>query len=399
MKIALISQEYPPETARGGIGSQTFTKANGLTSLGHEVYVITRSVDQNRYEKLIDNIHVISIPGMENDFYDMTEPVHWLTHSMGVAVELESLHKKVKFDIFDFPEWAAEAYVHLLNRRPWNKIPCVIQLHGPLVMFAHTMDWPDINSTFYQVGTHMESTCVQLVDAVYSSSKCSSNWIHKHYHPTSIDIPVIHTGVDIHKYAPLVNNKNEHPTILFAGRIVKNKGVEELIQAACNLVSDFPDLELRIIGGGKTEYIDQIKLLANQRGIKKLLTFTGYQDKDALIEQMSKAHVFAAPSHYEGGPGFVYLEAMSCGLPVIGCSGSGIDEIIQHEINGMLVAPKNVDELTKTLNKLLSDRDFSKQLSKNAREYILREADSQLCIKKLEKFYLKVIASSQDNSD
>ena len=49
MKVALVSQEYPPETARGGIGSQTFTKAKGLSSLGHEIFVISRSTDAYRH--------------------------------------------------------------------------------------------------------------------------------------------------------------------------------------------------------------------------------------------------------------------------------------------------------------------------------------------------------------
>ena len=51
MIIVLVSQEYPPETARGGIGSQTYVKAHGLAGFGHEVYVISRSTDDKRHEK------------------------------------------------------------------------------------------------------------------------------------------------------------------------------------------------------------------------------------------------------------------------------------------------------------------------------------------------------------
>src|SRR5687767_857488 len=99
LKIALVSQEYPPETARGGIGSQTFTKAHGLAELGHQVFVISRSVDLTRYEETTGRVTVIRIPGMEEQLPDMTETIQWLTHSVLVAAEVEALHARVQLDI------------------------------------------------------------------------------------------------------------------------------------------------------------------------------------------------------------------------------------------------------------------------------------------------------------
>ncbi|MDQ3842595.1 MAG: glycosyltransferase, partial [Bacteroidota bacterium] len=116
MKIALVSQEYPPETAQGGIGSQTYAKAQGLSRLGHQVFVIARSVDGERRENRDGNICVIRIPDMEDRFSEMSDIVYWITRSVVVAAEIEALHKRIGLDIIDFPEWAAEAYVYLLNR-------------------------------------------------------------------------------------------------------------------------------------------------------------------------------------------------------------------------------------------------------------------------------------------
>ena len=123
----------------------------------------------------------------------------------------------------------------------------------------------------------------------------------------------------------------------------------------------------------------------------EMVEFTGFMNKEELPAVLSRATVFAAPSYYEGGPGFVYLEAMACGIPVIGCSGSGIDEIIEHEVTGMLVPPKNIEALTEALRRILKDIDFSKQMGKNARNFILRESDSDHCLKKLEEYYYSVI--------
>ena len=393
MNILLVSQEYPPETARGGIGSQTLAKAKGLAALGHKIFVISRSIDARRYEQTTGHICVIRIPGMDSILPDMTDTVQWITHSVAVAAEIAALQQRVNIDLIDFPEWAAEGYVYLLNRTEWNNVPVVIHLHGPLVMFAHAMNWPDIESTFYRYGTQMEAACVQLADAVYSSSACSARWIQKHYDPLRMNIPTIHTGVDTQIFVLNKVNKNEHPTIVFAGKFVQNKGVEELVEAASRLVNDFPTLRLRMIGRGEENIVDQLRNRARQLGASELLEFPGYMDQVALVQEFSQAHIFAAPSYYEGGPGFVYLEAMACGLPVVGCSGSGVDEVVTSGKNGFLVPPKDVNALHEALRKLLSDSKMMSEMGDSARQYVVQEADSSICIKRLESFYSSVVDS------
>jgi glycosyltransferase involved in cell wall biosynthesis len=400
MKIALVSQEYPPETARGGIGTQTYVKAQGLAALGHEVFVISRSVDGDRHQQRDGNIFVIRIPGMEDKLSEMTEPVQWITHSVVVAQELDALQKRSGLDLIDFPEWAAEGYVYLLNRTAWNNVAVVIQLHGPLVMFANTMGWPEMDSEFYRTGTAMEATCVRLADSVYSSSECSAEWIRSHYHAQIGDIPIIHLGIDTNKFIPQPHLKGERPVIVFVGKIVPNKGVEELVDACAELVKIFPHLQLRLIGGGDASYLDKLRHKARLPDGTSFLEFKGYIHKEDLPDELAKATVFAAPSWYEGGPGFVYLEAMACGLPVVACSGSGIDEIVTNEVNGLLVPPKNWQALKEALAKILSNKTMAENMGANARNFVLQESDSRDCLKKLELFYKAVIKShAQKNSN
>jgi glycosyltransferase involved in cell wall biosynthesis len=395
LKIALVSQEYPPETARGGIGSQTYAKAKGLSIRGHNVFVISRSIDQNRHEIQEGNITVIRIPGLENMLPLMTPVVEWLTHSMVVATELEKLHETESLDIVDFPEWGAEAYTYLLNRNEWTKVPTVIQLHGPLVMLAHTIGWPKIDSDFYRLGSEMEAECVRLADAVYSSSQCSTQWIRKHYDRQRKDMPTIHLGVDTAAFAPQAVFKNSNPTIIFIGKVVANKGINELVEAAINLRADFPLLKLRIIGGGEEKFFDSLKRRAQHAGCNELLDFAGYKQKEELPVELSKAHIFAMPSYYEGGPGFSYLEAMSCGLPVIGCEGSGVEEIVTSGVNGLLVPPRNTEALEDAIRTILRDENLMNNMSRAAREFALTFADRDKCLDTLESFYLSVVKQDE----
>jgi hypothetical protein len=86
-----------------------------------------------------------------------TEAADWLTYSAEVARAVAALHTKSPLDVVDFPEWGAEGYIHLLNRTEWNHIPTVIHLHGPLVMFAHTMRWPEMTSELYPCGQKIKT--------------------------------------------------------------------------------------------------------------------------------------------------------------------------------------------------------------------------------------------------
>lgn len=395
MKVALVSQEYPPETARGGISSQTYTKAHGLAALGHQVFVISRSITREKCVSVSGGVKVIRIPGFEKQLPEMTEAVQWLSHSLLVAAEIEALHTEVNLDIIDFPEWAAEGYAYLLNCRPWKKVPVVIQLHGPLVMLAHTINWPDMHSAFYKVGSEMEATCIQLANAIYSSSECSAQWIRKYYKPAIKHIPVIHMGIDTSSFLKQSSKKNTRLTIAFAGKLVQNKGVEELVKAVIILSKEFAGLQLKLMGKGDEKFIAKLKEIISEANASHLFEFAGFVDKTALGNELCKAHLFAAPSYYEGGPGFVYLEAMACGLPVVACSGSGVEEIIEDGFNGYLVPPQDVLALTTALRKLLSDPNKMENMGKNARAYVVREADTKYCVQQLEAFYYSVLQKSK----
>jgi glycosyltransferase involved in cell wall biosynthesis len=389
VRIALVSQEYPPETAKGGIGSQTFTKAHGLAARGHEVHVISRTLAEPR-EYSENGVRVTRIAGAESRLPLYTEIADWLTYSAEVAAAIERIHKATPLDIVDFPEWACEGYVYLLNRTEWNNIPVAIHLHGPLVMLGQTIGWPETTSEFYRTGTAMEKTILHLADAVFSSSRCSAEWCAKEYGLRLEEIPVIHTGVDTNFFTP-APDKSSRPTVVFAGKLARNKGVHDLVEACARLLREFPALRLRLIGRGEARVVDELYAIASQWNAPSLLEFAGFVDRSALPGELSAAHVFAAPSKYEGGPGFVYLEAMACGIPVLACEGSGAAEIIAQGENGLLVPPDDIDALAGAIRSLLADQQMRQKMSAAAREFVLAHADSKACLDRLEGFYESVV--------
>jgi len=394
VKIALVSQEYPPETAKGGIGTQTYLKAHGLAQLGHSVLVISRSTDSDRHEQSDGPVDVIRLPPTPMAVY--TEAADWLTHSHAVAVELTHQSSSRGLELVDFPEWGCEGYLHLVNQTRWNRIASVVHLHGPLVMLAQTLGWPEPNSLFYRIGSHMEQTCLQLADGIFSSSDCSADWCTRCYGLEREKIPRLHSGIDTTHFSPRDVPRAHRPTIVFVGKIVRNKGVELLLDAAGRLTAEYPELQLRVLGGGEKETIKRLREQASQRGVRGLLDLPGYIDHEALPTELSQAHLFAAPSQYEGGPGFVYLEAMACGLPVIACRGSGAAEAVTEGETGFLVPPNDVESLTDALRKLLSNRERRQAMGEKARRFVLKEADTSRCVEKIADFYQHVISNIEN---
>ena len=394
MRIALVSQAYPP-IAGGGISTQTYAKAHGLAALGHSIHVIAHSSDSARHELWDGPVHVLRIPNIDSRLPIHTEPVRWLTYSTEIAAAVANLHAQIGLDLVDFPEYGAEGYVHLLNQTEWNHIPTVIHLHGPLVMLAHTIGWPDPDSEFYRVGTAMECTCLRLADAVFTSSRTSAAWCAQQYGLNVADAPVIHTGVDVGFFQPLAAPKAARPTVIFVGKIVHNKGVECLVDAACRVAAEFPGLHVRMLGPGDDRLVAKLLERAGAGGHPDLLEFAAFVPRMELPAHLARAHVFAAPSLYEGGPGFVYLEAMACGLPVIACTGSGAAEVVIPGENGLLAPPGDVDALAAALRQLLGDATLRTAMGERARRYVLSEADSRVCIRRLESFYASVIAAAR----
>lgn len=378
-----MSQAYPPESG-GGIATQTRAKAHGLAERGHDVLVVAHGRERRR-ESREGRVRVIRIAAPDERLPIRSEAARWMAHSVDVAAEIARLESERPLDLVEFPEWGAEGFLHLLDRRPASRPAAVIQLHGPLVMLAHTIGWPEIDSDLYRVGRFMEETCLRLADAVYSSSACSSEWCVRHY---GLDpCPVLHTGVDTRVFAPDDDGGDDRPTVVFVGKIVANKGDGDLLEACLRIAPRVPGLRLRMLGSGDPA---RFRALTDRAaGHPGLLETPGHVERDRLPAELAGADVFAAPSRYEGGPGFVYLEAMACGVPVVACSGSGVEETVDADC-GMLVPPGDIDALADALLRLLRDPDLRERLGRAGRKRALA-MDSEACVDRIEAYYESVL--------
>jgi phosphatidyl-myo-inositol dimannoside synthase len=164
-----------------------------------------------------------------------------------------------------------------------------------------------------------------------------------------------------------------HGTVVFSvGRwssAERYKGADILIRAVAQLSSNFPELQLVLAGPG--DDIDRLRSEAQDCGIAERVHFFPSISRKELAALYSCADIFALPSTGEGF-GLVFLEAMAFGKAIIGANVGGIPDVVQHECEGLLVAP-TVEAVSSALRRLLSDPALRKQLGIHGQDRVLTE--------------------------
>jgi teichuronic acid biosynthesis glycosyltransferase TuaC len=242
------------------------------------------------------------------------------------------------------------------------KIPFLVTVHGLDALSAR------------QVGGHAGEWCARVSRSVYRTARsviCVSEKVRDQVIEgagTRVNTTVLYNGVDAQKFSP-PDDEEKTPTILSVGNLIPVKGHELLLRAFAAIQSQFPGLSLEIIGEGPER--SRLQQLANEQGIVGKVNFRGRRSRREVADAMRRDTIFALPSRYEG-LGCVYLEAMSAGRPAIGCLGQGIDEVIEAGVNGCLIKPDDLQELSDTLARLLQQPEARRKMGSAARRTILQ---------------------------
>ena len=177
-------------------------------------------------------------------------------------------------------------------------------------------------------------------------------------------------------------------TFITIGRLVGDKGINELTEAFVKLNKEFPDTRLLLVGG-KEQDLDPLKpeTLAIIES-NECIAAVGPQ-KD-VRPWLLASDVFVLPSHREGFPNVV-IEAGAMGLPSIVTDINGSREIIIDGKNGIIIPPKDIDALYKVMKECMMDKRKIESLSENARPLIASRFEQSYVRKCLKDFYKEVM--------
>ncbi len=174
------------------------------------------------------------------------------------------------------------------------------------------------------------------------------------------------------------NNLNGHKILFSLGRLVRRKGFDNVILAIKKILQDQPDYDLIYLIAGKGPDEDFLKILAEKElGVNwnKYIKFIGEISEGEKWSLFSLCDVFIMISRNISGDfegfGIVYLEANLTRKAVIAGNSGGVPDAVEHNINGLLVDPSNIEEISQSILNLLNNGDYANKLGEKGRQRVL----------------------------
>ena len=372
MRVDLITREYPPEVY-GGAGVHVAELVRALRA-GSDLDVRVRAFGRERDEDGVSSYLVP--PGLTGANPALAT----------LGVDLEIAQDAAGADVVHSHTWYANAAGHLAS-----------MLHGiPHVVTAHSLEplrpWKaEQLGGGYRVSSWIESMSFAGAAAVVAVSDDMRRDILRSYpFLDESKVVVVHNGIDLERWKKVDDDElvrslgidPDRPSVVFVGRITRQKGLPYLLRAAALLP---PEVQLVLCAGAP----DTPEILAEvQAGVAALAEErTGVVWIDRLLSQhelsavLTQATTFVCPSVYEP-LGIVNLEAMACGAPVVGTATGGIPEVVDDGVTGRLVPieqlqdgtgtpvdpDKFVRDLADTLIEVVSDPDAAARMGEAGRQ-------------------------------
>jgi glycogen synthase len=216
---------------------------------------------------------------------------------------------------------------------------------------------------------------------------------------------VIHTGIDARGYLNDAAEPRPGPAgrplrLLYAGRLVADKGVDTAIQALEMLVRDqsVPPATLGVVGSGLADYESALRQQVTQAGLSNHVTFLGRVPAEEMPRLLQQFDVLLLPSRWVEPFSRMLLEGMSAGLVVVATPTGGTVEIVRDGQNGLLFAPGNAEDLAEKLARLANDPALLARLAEAGRRTVSEAFSLTKMLDEYERFLHEVVAAAPELS-
>lgn len=250
----------------------------------------------------------------------------------------------------------------------------------------------------YNLTMWAEELCLEACDRIIAVSEEDKRDITECYGIGEGRISVIPNGIDIERYRrvenPAVLEKYgvRKPYVLFLGRLSRQKGVFDVVDASSKIRKG---VRVVIVTGRADDRGVEEELARAVEGKENVLWVNRMLSVDEAVALYSSAEVFTAPSIYEPF-GLINLEAMACGRPVVSTRVGGIKDVVVDGETGLLVPPQNPEELAEALNRLLSDRVLAEEMGKMGRERVERLFSWERVAERTLELYQSLLRGTKD---
>lgn len=364
MRIAIFIKNTIYHGHYGGLETQNENLVTGLKASGQEVIVFAPSS-----ETVVPGY--VFVPGTTPGRYDRA----WWSQSLEA---FKKLHIKKPFDVVISQSAAGAA---IITQKKELNVKTVVVAHGTIWGEVKTV-WKRSRSPkdFYHLARSaafglktyfsLDRDYLNGCDQIIAVSEVVKSALEKEFGLAKSKITVIPNGVELSLYQLAMQDSPE-VTVLYFGRLEKEKGLEVLIRAFSDVKKNVLGVKLKIVGNGplKIELQKDVEILSR----------IGYKD---IPELLSSVNVFVLPSLRVEGLPMTLVESAAAGLPLIASDIGGNQTVVKDGVNGFLVKSDDVPSLVLAMTKLASNLDLRQRMGLASRKLAEKEFSRDRMIKR-----------------
>ena len=397
MKVALISYEFPPVSALGGIGSYIQHLAEFLTLKGHKVIVFS-ALPRGEKLKISSMPYCINyrVPAVDNEAF-----------RKNVLPVFEEYYNYNNVDVIESPEVGACAF---LIKERFPELKLVVRMHTPGVLITkiNNSQRPLFQKLRFVIGASLRGKidlgywaskdknrdadveyqiCLKA-NSLISPSEALKKWAVKFWDFPAAGIKVIQNPFSLKSNLFSLPLTNRPLVISFIGKLSILKGMKALTAAIPLILEKNKGYKFILVGRDEVENGKSMKAYMQEKLAKysSQIEFTGAVNQEALKDIYAQSRVCVFPSLWENYP-TVILEAMAAGCAVAASKVGGILEIINHNKTGILFDPFQAGKIAHAVNELLNNEKKTMEMAFAARQHLEQQINNVQFEENLLKLY------------
>jgi len=372
MRIALYAPSWPPGFVANGIVTYASHLVPALRRLGHEVFVLAPNLPAGYNDPyVIDLRHYSSGRGIWDRVVSKLAPESGLfkAASAAIARAIVDLAKRHKIEVFEIEE----SFGWSLPTTRLRLLPVVVRLHGPWALYGRFFESTNRSPINFR-RSEREGEAIRHASFVTANCNDTVQAIKIHY---GLDLKrscIIPTPLDAVDDAATWDVKTcDKNSFLFVGRFDKLKGADLVLRAFFELAATNPELRLTFVGPdngledseGRVWFFEQYVERNFPSWFRSRIDFRGRMNHSDLMALRSKHFVTMIAAQIDT-MGYMVLEPMSLGSPLVTTAVGGIPEFIKNRHNGLLVPSQDVSAMANACQTLLDTPDLAVRIGHQA---------------------------------